>query len=108
MNVSLRKAYTEVNVILNLLGNEYKSRIPKQLLKLFEENQNDKYYPNINKSQKIDDMEISRDALVIISILNLKYWETDEKEIKRLKEIYIQNQIDYQKKMGLYNIKKLF
>lgn len=101
MDIALKNAYKEVSIILDLLGEEYKLKIPKPLLKLFNENQNINYCPNIN-------IDISREALTIISILNLKYWETNDKEIKRLKEIYSQNQIDYQKKMGLYNVKKPF
>ncbi|MBR1540133.1 MAG: hypothetical protein IJ629_03025 [Clostridia bacterium] len=108
MELSLRNAYTEVNQILDILGEKFKTKIPKKLLDFFEKNQNLDYHPNINPNIPIEEMNLLRDTLIIISILNLKYWEKDEEQREKLKEVYRNNQIDYQKKMGLSKINKIF
>lgn len=102
MNTTLKNAYTEVNQIIELLGNEYKSQIPQKILNLFKEKQNTNYKTNINKDTPIDKMEISRTALVIISILNLKYWERDEDKKSELKRTYNENERKFQEKINVY------
>ena len=102
MNTTLKNAYTEVNQIIELLGNEYKSQIPQKILNLFKEKQNTNYKTNINKDTPIDKMEISRTALIIISILNLKYWEKDEDKKSELKRTYNENERKFQEKINVY------
>lgn len=94
MDITLKNAYAEVYQILNILGDKYKKKIPQKLIKLFEEQRNFDYETNIKKDSRIDDIEISRNALIIISILNLKYWATAE-EKERLQKIYDQNENEY-------------
>lgn len=100
-DTELKNAYTEVNQVLNILGNKYKSKVPDKIIELLEKNQNLDYKTNISKKTKIEDIKISRTALIIISILNLKYWaSSEEKEI--LKNIYDKNEAEYQKKINIY------
>ena len=47
-------------------------------------------------------MEISRTALIIISILNLKYWEKDEDKKSELKRTYNENERKFQEKINVY------
>ena len=84
MDIILKNAYTEVNQVIELLGEPYKNKIPKQIINFFYENRNINYKANISKNIPIEDIEISRTALIIISILNLKYWETDENKKEEL------------------------
>ena len=60
MDNILKNAYAEVYQILDILGNEYKRKVPYKLRKLFKENQ--------NTNHKIDKQinNISRIALIII------------------------------------------
>lgn len=102
MDTTLNNAYTEVNQIIELLGEKYRSQIPEKILKLFKEKQNNNYKTNINKDTPIDKMEISRTALIIISILNLKYWEKDEDKKAELKNIYDENESKFQEKINTY------
>ena len=101
MEVTLKNAYTEVYQILNLLGEKYTKKVPKKIIKLIEENQNTEYKINIKKDSKIEEMQLSRNALIIISILNMKYWANSE-EKERLKKIYNQNEFDYQEKINKF------
>ncbi len=102
MDATLKNAYTEVSQILELLGEEYQTQIPEKLLTFFNEKQNFNYKTNISKDTPIDKIEVSRTALIIISILNLKYWETDEVKKEELKRIYDENERKFQEKVNLY------
>lgn len=97
-NVStLCSAYSEVYEVLNYLGEDYKERIPSKLLYLFEKSKINNYDVNLNN--------ISRNALVIISILNLRYWEKSPDKIEKLKNIYNENEIRFQKRVNQYKEK---
>ena len=100
MNKILSNSYTEVSYILNLLGDDYKSKIPSQILKCIYNNKNNNYKFNIDTN--IEEANISRNALIIISIFNLKYWENDEVEKERLRKIYNINEQIFQKKINEY------
>lgn len=104
METVLKNAYTEVNQILNLLGDKYKNKVPKELIDLFEEKQNLEYKTNINRNTKVENMKISRTALIIVSILNLKYWATYE-EKEKLQKIYNYNEEKFQEKINIYKDK---
>ena len=95
MQSTLEEAYCEVGQILNLIGKPYTKKIPPKVMRLFEQNKLARQKTNINIQ------EISRNALIIISILNLKYWATNE-EKEKLKAIYNQNEIEYQNKINVY------
>lgn len=95
MQSTLEEAYCEVGQILNLLEKPYTKKIPPKVMRLFEQNKLARQKTNINIQ------EISRNALIIISILNLKYWATNE-EKEKLKAIYNQNEIEYQNKINVY------
>lgn len=107
METTLKNAYREVNQILNLLGNGYKQKIPSKILTLFEQNgeatslEDDSKKNIANWSNAIKNGKISRNALVILSILNMKYWASEE-EKQRLKAIYYENEKEYQDKINCY------
>ena len=46
----------------------------------------------------INDKKISRKALIILSILNLKYWEDNPQKKQRLKIAYLENEVNYREK----------
>ena len=93
------KAYAEVNQILTILGTKYQEKIPPKVRKLFEQEQAEN---NIIKPvTNLEDLQLSRKALIISSILNLKYWASKE-EKKKLKKLYNKNEIEYQQKINSY------
>lgn len=102
MDEMMANAFTEVNQILDILGDKYKSQVPKDLLDLFEKKQNPNFKTNINKNQRVEEMDITRQALIIISILNLRYWEKDPEKIAELKKIYKANEDKFQEKVNAF------
>lgn len=96
MEDTLNNAYAEVGAILDFLGDSYKQKIPEKVIKLFDVPQK-KHYKITSEKNKF-----SRKALIIISILNLKYWEQDCNKKEQLKNIYDKNEIEYQEKINAY------
>lgn len=102
MKTTLKSAYKEVGQILNLLGNDYKTKVPSSLLALFEQNMEDKNVSDLY--EEIKNKKVSRDALIILSILNAKYWANEE-EKQELKAAYDKNEEEYQRKINSYQRK---
>lgn len=98
MSSVLCDAYTEVSCILDILGTKYKNEVPKEILDAIYNNRNSGYQFNINTNVNINKIDISREALAIISILNLKYWEKDVEKQKILKNFYCKNAEIYRDK----------
>lgn len=98
MNVSIktRQAYSEVDEFLGLLSEEQRNEIPKKLRDFFKEEKDIEYIKNIDKDIPIKDQNLKEETLAIIALLNLQYWCKDEEEKKRLQEIYVQNEKEYQ------------
>lgn len=100
MDSALKIAYAEVNRILDELGDEYKAKLPKEILLLFKESKESSNI--IIKNIPVNEIQLSRNALIILSILNLKYWEEDEQKRSELKECYARNDMNFQEKVNLY------
>lgn len=66
MTYETKQAYSEVCVVLENMPNEYISKIPKKIIKLFETERLENYEPNINKSNPLDKNKLSKKAMVII------------------------------------------
>ena len=99
MTTYAKQTYSELCEFLDLLGNQYKSKIPTKLLELFETNRSNDYTPHINPNVPIKEQNLMSDTLALIALLNLKYWCTDTNEIERLKSVYNQNENLYKKEL---------
>ncbi len=102
MNSTLSNSYSEVSYILDILGEQYKNKIPKKILELIYNNKNSDYKIKFKLNDDINKINISRNTLIIISILNLKYWENNENEKARLKQTYSRNEQIYREKINKY------
>ena len=102
MSNNMKIAYAEVNQILDLLGNEYKNKTPEKIRNLFYEKEDKNYKINISSEKELRDSNISKTALTIISILNLKYWVTNKEEKYKLENRYKENDRIFNKKINIY------
>jgi len=100
------KAYSEVYEFINVLGNEYKNKIPKNVYLNIQSGRDTNYTPKYHINQEVTASTFSKEALALISILNLKYWCDDSKEISRLKSIYMRNEELEKEKISSKNIFK--
>ena len=98
---SLNIALAEVSQILNLLGNEYINKIPYKFLKFMEENKAEHISISITEDN-YENVELTRNAIIIISMLNLNYWVTDPEEKEKLLRIYQENDRKFLNKVPNY------
>lgn len=99
------RAYSEVYEFINSLGNEYKNKLPKKIYLTIQENRDKNYIPKYETNQSVDSNTFSKEALALISALNLQYWCEDAEEKERLKKVYTENQKLENEK---YSYEKLF
>lgn len=90
MTNSLNVALAEVSQIIDILGNEYRNKLPYKFIKFMEENKEENVTTHITK-ENYENVNLTRDAIIIISLLNLNYWVTDQEEKERLIKIYQEN-----------------
>lgn len=107
MRRSYAKAYVEILEIINHMGEEYKRKIPHNLLDFFEEHKDKNYFFQLAEIK--NNMPIFLDETIsLIAMLEYKYWaKLEEKEIldKALKK----NEREYQKQLNeKYNADNLF
>ena len=102
MENTLKIAYSEVDQVLNILGEKYKQEIPKKIRDMISREKDANHKITIDK---IDDIHLTRKSLIILSIFNLKYWEKDKNNIEKLKQHYYNNERKYQEKINQYKEK---
>lgn len=91
MNKNNIKAYSEVYEIVNLLEEEYSSRIPKKVLNFFDEARDKEYKPIIDINKPLNEQDLQRDTMILIAILDLNYWCDSEEEKQELLEMFNKN-----------------
>lgn len=107
--IKTRQAYSEIDEFLELLSEEQRNEIPKNLREFFKIEKDKEYRKNIDKDIPIKDQNLLKETLAIIASLNLKYWCKDENEKKRLKQIYAKNEKKYKEMLyEKYNPNELF
>lgn len=91
MENDLLKAYAEVDEILSLMDNKYIEKIPVKMRKMFENERQKDYNPEIKVNIPLDKQNLQRKTFAILAMLNLNYWCEDEDERKKLIQIYAEN-----------------
>ncbi len=67
-------AYKQLITILNNMEPEYKEKIPKKLMKLFEENSAEDYEFHLDLTRPLQEQELNSKTLALLAMLNLNYW----------------------------------
>lgn len=100
--------YSEVLDFINMLGDKYKEKLPRQLIEFFEKNKNPDYVLTIDLNKPIIPQFKHEQTEAMLEYLNLQYWCTQEEKDELLK-IYKEN--DIKRKENLkekYNVDNLF
>lgn len=80
--ISTKQAYSEVVAFLNMLDAEFINKLPPKLIDVFKNNMDSSYTPIYDKNIPIKEQNLSRQAIVILSKLNLQYWANEtEKDL---------------------------
>lgn len=97
-NIKFNK-YAEVAEALNILGNSYKDKLPEEILNFFDQELlKEKNQIIINTKC----LNLSKEAITILSYLSLKYWIKDDDKNAQLKQQYIKNEMEFQNKVLKY------
>lgn len=91
MENDLLKAYAEVDEILSLMDNKYIEKIPVKMRKVFENERQKDYNPEIKVNIPLDEQNLQRKTFAILAMLNLNYWCEDKEEKQKLIQVYIEN-----------------
>lgn len=98
---NLSKSYKEINIILNLLGQEFSNKIPNSMKDFFIRNEDKDYNPNISL-EDVFSQNILPETSSIIAILYINYWtETQEEKEKYMSII---REYDEEKRKEVFNI----
>ncbi len=85
-------AYTEVDAILNMMDSKYVEKIPRKLRDMFKEERLNDYEPKIDLIESLDNQNLQRETLVILSIIYVNYWCESEEERKNLIQKFAENE----------------
>lgn len=106
--IDYSKRLVEVYIVLNHLKRSDYEKIPKSLIDLINENKDDEYIWNYDESKDLKNQDINRDALAILSYINMKYLLNDEQK-KFIQKIHNENQQEIENKKGeKYNPNDVF
>lgn len=106
---NMKLAYSEVYIFLNVLGKSYIEKISNTVYETIKNNRDLSYNPNIQIVNGKLYYEFSREALALISALNLQYFCNSETEKQEYMKIYIENEKQEQERLReLYNPYKKF
>ncbi len=109
MNIKTKEIYSEVYQLLNLLGNEYIDKLPKSLFNMLREKRNINYEPKYTEDLPLNKQNIKKETLSIIALLHLNYWCKNENEKNELKQIFKNNEDNYQNELReKYNPDNIF
>lgn len=92
MENGLRKSYSEVYEILNLMDIKYLDKIPDKVKELINNERDKEIQTNIAIDIPLEKQGLQRDTLTLLTILYLNYWCESEQEKRELIELF--NNVD--------------
>lgn len=104
---NLKKAFSEVDMILDLIDSEMKNKVSANFIKFIKEEKDNNYKPNINPELPLEEQSILPETIDILALLKLNYW-CNEEEKKELLKVLNKNEQQFQKEAKeKYDIDKL-
>lgn len=109
IDIQTKQAYSEIDEFLNLLDEKTRNEVPSKLREFFKKEKDNNYHKEINPNTPIKDQNLKNETLALIALLNLQYWCKDENEKERLKQVYANNENQYQEELReKYNPDNIF
>ncbi|MBR3324909.1 MAG: hypothetical protein IKG14_02535 [Clostridia bacterium] len=109
MDMSLARAYAEVDNILSCMETRYVDKVPKKLRDIFKYNRLKGYNPIISKDIPLNEQKLERKTFAILAMLDLQYWCENEVEKQELLKAYSNNDKKHQEELNQkYNSDDLF
>ena len=109
MSAEIKKAYSEVYEILQLLGSEFIDKVPNKFIEFIAKEKDNEYYQNIKKDIPLEEQNLLEDTINILAMLKLDYWCENEEEKEELESILTENERLYQEDLReKYNPDNIF
>lgn len=106
MNEQMKIIYSEVYSILNILGDSYIIKIPKESFEFIEKERLKSYNPIYDLNFDIKEQNIKKQSIAMIALFHLNYWcNTDEERLK-IKNILKNNEDELRRLYSPDNIFK--
>ena len=108
MELVANKSLTEVYEVIKRFSEYEYNKIPKETIDVIVKNKDNEYNWKYDDSKSLLEQNLSREAIAILSYINLEYLLSGEKR-KLMEEIYKMNERKLeQKKSELYKADELF
>lgn len=101
-------AYKEIIEILRYINKEDVNKIPREMLDMFETNQDKNYNFKVDTSKSFNEQNISKEAKAILANIFRDYWATEYQRDRIIKREKYERELLEQKKRERYNLDKLF
>lgn len=108
VSLEYANAYSEVLEILKYISKEDLSKIPKELVNVYEENSNKDYNFYYNSQKTLDEQNVLEETKIIIAILYRDYWATNEERMEIMKRQQNARQKIEEEKSKNYDIENIF
>lgn len=102
---NINKAYAEVYEIINLLGAEYRDKIPAKVIDFLQNNKDDNYIVILDPEIPLEDQCLLKDTINILALIKNDYWCDSKEERDQFFSILRENE---KKSKEKYSIDKLF
>ncbi len=77
---SLAEGISETLDILNHIDKSYVEKIPLKFIKFLEENKSKTYFPDMDHSKKLNELNLKKKTKDILLIIYMKYWCREEEK----------------------------
>ena len=103
-------AYAEVDAILDMLETEAVEKIPLKVREFFKNEKDKNYIPKFSESfSDIDNIELMRETICLLTILDINYWcETEEEKQFILNNLKENDKIKEEELRERYNPDNIF
>lgn len=106
--IDYKKRFVEVDEIIKYLPKKDLIKIPNDLIDLIRENKDSKYIWKYDDNKKLEEQNIHKDTIAILSYINMKYILEDNQKML-MKNLHFFNEMKSEKlKREKFNPKTIF
>lgn len=91
-NTNNKQVFSEVLAVINALPQDYKDKLPVDLLQSFENEQDMDYTIEINENIPLEEQNLSKESIDILAYLKLNYWCENDDKYKEFLQLLIDNE----------------
>lgn len=106
--IDYKKRFVEVDEIIKYLPKKDLSKIPNDLIHLIRKNKDSKYIWKYDNNKKLEEQNIHKDTIAILSYINMKYILEDNQKML-MKNLHDYNEMKSEKfKREKFNPENIF